>query len=85
MVTIFNRRELINTNDIKRQNEIRSTLAANGIEYIVNVLNMGGNYIKGRNSRMGNFGENMKFLYMYKIYVKRKDYERAAGLIGVIR
>lgn len=85
MITIFNRRELINTSDMKRHSEIRSLLALNGIDYIVNVLNMGRNYMHGRNTIMGTFGANMEFSYMYKIYVRKRDYEYASKLIGVIR
>ena len=40
MLTIFNRRELIVTMDMKRQAEVREILAQNGIDYDVKTVNL---------------------------------------------
>lgn len=82
MITLFNRKELAITSDIKRQNEIRDILAANDIDYIVKVKNLLGTEIVGtRRTNFGSFGINQDYSYEYKIYVLKDDYERAANLI----
>lgn len=82
MLTIFNRKELIVTMDIHRQAEIRDVLAQNGIDYTVktkNLQNFGA--LDSQRSHIGNMGINQDYSYEYKIYVQKKDYEAALGLI----
>ena len=75
MLTIFNRKELLNTLDMNRQAAVRNILSANNIEYIVNVTNL------QRSFKNCSYGVNLNFSYEYKIYVHKKDYDRALNLI----
>lgn len=82
MLTIFNRRELIVTMDMKRQAEVREILAQNGIDYDVKTVNlMTRSYFGTQRARTGSYGVNLKCAYEYKIYVHKKDFEKAAFLI----
>jgi len=83
MITLFNRKELLLTNDMKKQNEIRLLLQANGIDYRVKTVsrNNPSPFAAGPRARMGSFGENLAAAYEYKIYVNKADYERAAALM----
>ena len=83
MITIFNRKELLVTLDMARQSEARNILADNGIKYFVKVVNLQSASVVGSSrSRVGSFGVNQRFSYEYKIYVHKKDYEKALRLIG---
>jgi c-di-GMP-binding flagellar brake protein YcgR len=83
MITIFNRKELLVTLDMARQSEVRNILADNGIKYSVKVVNLQSASVVGSSrSRVGSFGVNQRFSYEYKIYVHKKDYEKALRLIG---
>ena len=82
MITIFNRKELLVTFDMKSQGEIRDVLSANGIKYTVKVTNRQTAAIIGSNrARVGSFGINPDLSYEYKIYVHKKDYDNAVRLI----
>ena len=82
MITIFNRKELLVTFDMKRQSDIRDTLAANGIEYTIKVTNRQSAAVIGSGrARTGSFGMNTDLSYEYKIYVHKKDYDHAMSLI----
>ena len=82
MLTIFNRRELIVTMDMKRQAQVREILAQNGIDYDVKTVNlMTRPYFGTQRARTGSYGVDLKFAYEYKIYVHKKDFEKAAFLI----
>ncbi len=76
MLTIFNRKELLITMDMEVQAEVRATLAQNGIEYMVKTKNM-----EGSRGRTGSFGINQAYVREYKIYVHKKDYDKACMLI----
>ena len=78
MITIFNRKELLITLDLNRQANIRDILAANDIDYAVKVVSR---YTGSNRSRSGTFGINSNYLYEYKIYVHKKDYEHALLII----
>ncbi|MBR5448063.1 MAG: hypothetical protein IKV40_06535, partial [Clostridia bacterium] len=67
MITIFNRKELLATLDMKRQADVREILSANGIDYIVKVTNRQSAAALGR-GRAGTFGMNQVPIYEYKIY-----------------
>lgn len=83
MMTIFNRKELLVTTDLKRQGDVRDLLSANGIRYQVNVTNRQNAAILGSSrARTGSFGMNADLSYEYKIYVHKKDYENALRVIG---
>lgn len=82
MITIFNRRELIVTMEMNRQSEVRDVLAQNNIDYAVKTVNLQSAPILGnRRGQVGSLGINQNYSYEYKIYVHKKDYEKAAGLI----
>lgn len=82
MITIFNRKELLNTMDMKQQLIIRDILSANGINYKVKVTNLQSAPVIGSSrSRVGSFGINQDYSYEYKIYVHRNDYDKALSLI----
>ena len=82
MITIFNRKELLITMDMKRQANVRDILAANGIDYRVKVTNLqSASVIGSSRGRVGSFGINQNYSYEYKIYVHKKDYDAAMWMI----
>lgn len=82
MITIFNRKELIITMEMKRQSEVRDILSQNGIDYTVKTTNLQAAPVVGnQRGRTGNFGINQYYSYEYKIYVHKNDFERAVSLI----
>ncbi len=82
MITIFNRKELLITMDMKRYGDARDILSAHGIDYTVKTTNRQNAAVIGsRRARVGSFGMNQNFAYEYKIYVHKKDYENASRLI----
>lgn len=82
MITVFNRKELIVTMDMKRQSEIRRILADNGIEYTVKTTDTQMVPFFGKQRKYtGSFGMDPDKFYEYKIYVDEKDFEKASFLI----
>ena len=82
MITIFTRKELLITLDMKHQANIREILAANSIDYTVKVTSRQNAAVIGSSrARVGSFGMNQNFAYEYKIYVHKKDYDNALRLI----
>ena len=82
MITIFTRRELLVTFDMKRQGNVCDILSANSIKYIVRVINRQNAAVLGSSrARTGSFGMNTNLFYEYKIYVHKKDYDNAMRLI----
>lgn len=84
MITVFNRRELVITYDMKRQGEIRDILAQNKIDYKIKVINRKSPSPAdaGSRARTGSFGEKTEITYEYIFYVRKEDYERAKGLVN---
>ena len=84
MITIFNRKEVCLTYDLKKQSEVRDILHANGIDYTVKVLNRKSPspIAAGSRDRTGTFGEDLSKEYEYKSSVHLDDYEKACALIG---
>lgn len=82
MLTIFNRKELLITMDMKRQADVRELLSKNGIHYSITTINLqsptASAYGRGHT---GSFGISPEHSYEYKIYVHKKDYDRAKYLI----
>ncbi|HBF64963.1 MAG TPA: hypothetical protein DDW34_03425 [Clostridium sp.] len=76
MITIFNRKELFITYSLEKQAEIRNLLSAHKIEYTISTM---GNTWQA-NSR--GFGINTLAQIEYKIYVKKKDYEKAVFFLN---
>ncbi len=82
MLTIFNRQELIITFDMNRQAEVREILSKNKIKYTIKTTNLQSpTAIGSRRGRTGSFGINQAYSYEYKIYVHKKDYDKAKWLI----
>lgn len=82
MLTIFNRKELIVTMEMNRQSEVKDILSQNGIDYTVKTTNFQAAPILGnRRGQIGSLGLNQNYSYEYKIYVHKKDFEKAAYLI----
>lgn len=79
MITIFNRKEVCLTFDMKRQAEIRNILQGAGIDYSVKVINR----TVGAVTRVytGSFGTDSSIEYEYHIFVHKDDYEKALQLI----
>ena len=82
MITIFNRKELIITMEMKRQSDVRDILSQNGIDYTVKTTNLQVSSVAGcERAHNGNFMINRDYSYEYRIYVHKKDFERAMFLI----
>ena len=83
MITIFNRKELLITLDMKKQSEIREILSSNNIEYVVKTTNLQSATVVGsQRAYTGNYGINQDYSYEYKIYVRKKDLDKALCLIN---
>ena len=82
MITIFNRKELLVTMDIKKQASIRGILSANKIPYITKTTNvMDPQAFGSHRGHQGSLGVNQNYSYEYKIYVHKNDYDKAVGVI----
>lgn len=86
MITIFNRRELAVTFEMKKQAEIRELLSLHGIEYQIKTMNRTSPgwlpVSSGTRARTGTQGIKMEYAYTYKIYVKKSDYKKARAVIN---
>ncbi|WP_317854636.1 hypothetical protein [Chakrabartyella piscis] len=76
MITIFNRRELWRTYSMDEQAKIRDTLAVNGIDYTIKVMD------KFSRSPIFDGGRDMIDIMtgsqcQYVIYVRKVDYDQA--------
>ena len=74
MITIFNRKELLITLDMKKQSEIREILSANNLQSAT--------VVGSQRAYTGNYGINQDYSYEYKIYVRKKDFDKAVCLIN---
>lgn len=77
MITIFNRKELSITYSLEKQWQIRSLLSAHKIEYVVSTM---GNFWQSDSRGVG-YKIPVRAQTEYKIYVKKKDYEKALYLL----
>ena len=83
MITLFNRKEILITYDMKQQSDVRTILRAHGIEYEVKVKNLlspSPFHTSGR-TYLASHGADLTKSYEYKIFVKRSDYEMAAVIL----
>ncbi len=85
MITIFNRKELLVTYDMQKQNDVRTVLRDHKIKYDVKVKNIlsPSPMFAGSRTYMGTHGVDLTKSYEYKIYVKKSDYEKALFLMSV--
>lgn len=82
MITIFNRREVLITMDMKRQADARNILFQNSIDYKVKTINIqGASIFDSRRGHSCNFKVKPAYSYEYKIYVHKKDFEKARYLV----
>jgi hypothetical protein len=82
MITIFNRKELLITLDVKRYNAVCDILSASGIHYTQKTTNRQNSAVIGSSrARYGSYGINQNLAYEYKIYVHKNDYDNALRLI----
>ena len=82
MLTIFNRKELLLTDDMKRQSDVRDLLAQNGVDYAVKTISrQSPTGPDSSRARTGSFGIDLSRAYEYRIYVRKSDYEKAKSLI----
>jgi hypothetical protein len=79
MITMFNRKEVCVTYDMKFQAEVRNILNANGIKYTFKVTDR-----CGSNPTRSAWGMKMDERCEYKIYVYKDDYEEAMYLLREI-
>ena len=80
MITVFNRKELLCTFDMKRQAEVRDILWKFDISYEVRVSDRADVFVGGRMT-----GESCpvpEHQTEYLIYVKKEDYDRAMFLVN---
>ncbi|MBN7774330.1 hypothetical protein [Clostridium aminobutyricum] len=81
MIMIWNRKEVLVGWSMEQFYEVRQILANNKIKYTYKVVNNGG----ATRGRMGRFGENMQYSVTNYVYVHKKDYDYACGLLRNIR
>lgn len=83
MITLFNRREIASTFDMRRQAEIRDLLTQNGVRYSLKVVNRrsASPFSAGSRSRTGTTEEKLSVEYEYVFYVHKTDEEKALSLI----
>lgn len=83
MIMIWNRKEVFIGSDLKRFNEARNILSANGINYEYRLVDQNSPSLFGasRRARTGTFGENVDVSKTYYIYVHKKDYNIAYKLL----
>ena len=82
MITIWNRRELFSTYDIKKQSRIRDILAQNQIDYTIKIINRQSySQLSPAAARVGRAGQNMDLACEYKIYVHKEELEKANFLL----
>jgi len=86
MITIFNRRQLLVTFQMKTQTRMREMLADHHIEYTVKTVNRRSPspFSAGSRAYTGTVGEHLSEEYEYIFYVKKEDYEKARKLMGQI-
>lgn len=87
MITIFNRKEVLCTFDMKKQAQVREILAQNGIAYSIKTTNRKSPTLSLRDERMrtGTLGEKLQYEYEYQIFVKKEDYEKACFVMRQAR
>lgn len=80
MITIFNRRELLCTFDMKKQAEVRDILWKFDIPYEVRVSDRADIFLGGTMNPESR-SQQPEHQTEYLIYVKKEDYEKALFLV----
>ena len=82
MITVFNRKEVFVGTSLDRFNEVCSRLSQNSIKYTYRVVDRNSsNFAGGQRGRTGTFGQNLSTSKTYYIYVHKKDYDKAIGVV----
>lgn len=82
MITIFNRREVLMTDDMQKYEQVRSILDRNRIRYSVSCEGGARTVMNSGNGVPGPVGQNSSFISRYMIYVKKADYDQAVDRIN---
>ena len=81
MITIFNRRELLTTEDLRQINDLREILRANKIDYYVKAAYPRTSFAMSESrARTASFGHNRR-QERYIVYVRKTDWEYAIHLL----
>lgn len=78
MITFWNKREVFMGYSVQKFSQVRAILHANNIKYKYKVVTINGGAQQGR---IGTLGENADFMNTYYIYVHKKDYNAASGIL----
>ena len=83
MIMIWDQKEVFMGTDLQGFNEACNILSANGIKYEYKVVDRNSPSLFGtsRRATTGTFGEDVDSSKTYYIYVHKKDYDNAYGLI----
>ena len=83
ILCVLQGKELILTLSMERQAEVCAILSTNGIDYQVKTTNLQNQQtLDSRRAHAGSSGIFSDHSYEYKIYVHKRDYEKAKYLIG---
>lgn len=77
MITPFTRAELLITHDLTRFSQVRDALAGAGVDYTYRCKDR----TWDTRGRTGTLGMNQEVRVEYKLYVRKKDLERARVVI----
>ena len=78
---MFHKKELISVSTLKDYSKVKEKLSQNNIRFWVKTKdNFGGGIFEQRRSS-GTFGLNMEYSTIYRIFVRKEDYERAKEFI----
>lgn len=83
MITIFNRKELIKTYDLKEQAKVRNLLSDYNIKYSIKTFNRNSPtpFAAGTRASMGTLGEKLSLQCEYTIYVHKDNYSEASSIV----
>ena len=83
MITLFNRKELLKTGDVRQQAEVMEKLDAAGIDYLRRASSLTGRSADPGRPHSSDFGmSSPEEKYTYTFYVRKEDYENACHVIG---
>lgn len=83
MITKFNQKELMSTNDLSIQIQVCNILKQNSIDYKIKVVDRNASSLSSRNrTKGGSFGERLDIEKEYIIFVKKNDLEMAQFIIN---
>ena len=77
MIAPFNREELLITYDLNRLNQARTALAGAGVDYTYRFKDLSSPSFGDARGRRGTLGMNQEARVEYRVYVRKKDLERA--------